>query len=75
MRSIERRFKQINEKKPRWSSWSCFVKAIKGQKFNKKIINRWFNQLVDKDNYAKGEKKELLEYLYDVSSTPVECIK
>lgn len=75
MRSIERRFKQINEKKPRWSSWSCFVKAIKGQKFNKKIINRWFNQLVDKDDYAKDEKKELLEYLSRVSNTIEECLK
>jgi hypothetical protein len=75
MRSIERRFKQINEKKPHWSPWSCFVKAIKGQKFNKKIINRWFNQLVDKDDYAKDEKKELLEYLSRVSNTLEECLK
>jgi len=76
MKSIERRFNKIMKSNPPWSSWTCFVVSIKGQKFNKKIINRWFNQLVDKDDYDESEKKELVQYLYkvsDSSNTSEEC--
>jgi hypothetical protein len=75
MRSVERKFNKINKKNPYWSSWNCFVNAIKGQDFNKRIILKWFNKLIDKNDYAKNEKKELIKHLLKVSSTPEECQK
>jgi hypothetical protein len=89
MRSIQRKFDEISKKRPKNGSFDCFVNAIKGRGYKKRIILKWFNTLVSREDYAKGEKKELLEYLYNVSNvpkelpkylyrvsnTPVECIK
>lgn len=71
MRSIERRFKNMAEKKPFWSSYICFAEAIKGQKFTKPMISRWFSKLVEKDDYLKNDKKQILEQLEDLSN-PIE---
>ena len=57
MKSIERRFKNIEEKNPFWSSYICFAEAIQGQRFSKQTVHRWFQKLVDKDDYAKKKKK------------------
>jgi len=63
MRSIERRFNKIQEKNPIWSSHTCFAEAIKEQGFSREMIHEWFNKLVDKDDYAKKEKKAVLAHL------------
>ena len=68
MKSIERRFNSIAEKKPNQSSYMCFAEAIKGQGFSKQTMHRWFQKLVDKSDYAKGEKKGLLENLEKLSN-------
>ena len=70
MRSIERRFKKIAEKNPVWSSYICFAEAIKNQYFSKQSMSRWFNKLVEKDDYAKGEKRGILKYLMELSNPP-----
>ena len=75
MRSIERKFNEISKKRPKNGSFDCFVNTISGRGYKKRIILKWFNALIPKNDYAKREKKELLEYLYRVSNTPVECIK
>jgi len=75
MRSIERKFNEINRQKPKNGSFDCFVNTIIRQGYKKRIILKWFNALIPKNDYAKGEKKELLEYLYGVSNASVECIK
>ncbi len=67
MKSLERRFNNITEKNPNWSSYICFAEAIKGQDFNEQAIRRWFNKLVEKDDYAKNEKKAVLGFLIDLS--------
>jgi len=63
MRSIERRYRKIAKKNPIWSSHTCFARAIAGQRFSREAIHFWFNKLVDKDDYAKKEKKQVLAYL------------
>ncbi|MFA5431677.1 MAG: hypothetical protein WC319_02195 [Candidatus Paceibacterota bacterium] len=75
MKSLERRFNNIVERNPSFSSYLCFTKAIKGQRFSKQVINRWFQKLVDKDDYIKNEKNVLLRYLYDLSNPSEEGIK
>jgi len=64
MRSIEKRFKYREERNPGWSSWTCFADAIIGQNFNRKILREHFNNLVDKNDYEKKDKMQLLKYLY-----------
>jgi len=68
MRSIERRFKNIAEKNPLWSSYICFAEAIKGQKFTKPMISMWFSKLVEKDDYSKSDKNQLLKQLENLSN-------
>jgi hypothetical protein len=70
MKSLERRFNNITEKNPKWSSYICFTEAIKEQNFGEQIIHRWFNKLVDKNDYAKNEKKAVLRFLVGLSKTP-----
>jgi hypothetical protein len=63
MRSIERRFKKIEKENPNLSTFIVFSRAVAGQHFSKDRLSRWFNKLVDKDDYDKKDKKTILEYL------------
>lgn len=67
MKSIERRFKRNVLNNPNWSSWTCFADAIIGQNFSGDRIKRHFNVLVDKDDYEKKDKMQLLKYLYQIN--------
>ncbi len=69
MKSLERKFNNITEKNPNWSSYTCFAEAIKGQGFSKQTIHRWFQKLVDKSDYARSEKKEILAHLEGLSNS------
>ena len=64
MRSIERRFKKFTKRNPYWSSYVCFFSAVQGQNFSKQAIARWFNKLVDKDDYCSKEKRAILTHIY-----------
>ena len=70
MKSIERRFKNINEKRTSWSTYACFASAIRGQNFSQESIRRWFNKLVDKDDYAASDKKSILTHLENLTKRP-----
>ncbi len=69
MRSIEARFKKVESEHPDWSSYVCFANAIYGQGFCKDKIHRHLNKLVEKDDYHKSEKKEILRFLVAHSDT------
>ncbi len=75
MKSIERRFNKASKEYSDLSSYMCFAEAIKNQKFSKKMIAIWFNKLVDKNDYSKEDKKELLSYLYLLSNVFEEGLK
>jgi len=68
MRSLKRRFKNIEKGNPFWSSYICFAEAVSGQKFSKQTIHRWFLKLVDNDDYDKKDKRALLSHLRDLSN-------
>ncbi len=68
MRSIKRRFLNLQEKYPSLSSLINFTRAIKEQKFTKDMIGRWFGKLVEKDDYSTSDKKEILKHLLSVSN-------
>lgn len=68
MKSLERRFNNVAEKNPNWSSHTCFAEAVKGQSFTKQVISRWFNKLIEKDDYAKKDKRAVLGFLVGLSN-------
>lgn len=68
MRSIERRFKNIEKKDSVLSSYICFARAIKNQDFNKQTISYWFTRLVDKEDYDSKNKLSILRYLWKLSN-------
>jgi hypothetical protein len=68
MKSIERRFKNIREKKDGWSSYTVFAQAVTGQKFSRDTLHRGFNKLVEKDDYVASEKKGVLAHLYNLTN-------
>jgi len=67
MKSLERRFKNIVDKNPFWSSLTCFMEAVTGRGFGRQAIHRWFLKLVEKDDYESGVKKDILAHLEDLS--------
>jgi hypothetical protein len=67
MRSLQRRFSNIAMRNPYWSSYYCLAEAVKNQQFSRKIITKHFNNLVDKDDYDKVEKRNLINHLFSLS--------
>ena len=63
MKSIQRRFEAITSKNPYWSSYICFSESIKKQNFSKETIQIWFNELIDKGDYDRKDKKMIMDYL------------
>lgn len=70
MKSLERRFKNIAEKNPYWSSHTCFAEAVKQRGFSRQTIHRWFLKLVEKDDYSKSDKKAILSHLESLTKQP-----
>jgi hypothetical protein len=67
MRSITRIFSRIRSENPYWSDYTCFAEAVRGGKLSRKTIIRNFSFLVDKEDCARSEKKEILEHLVELS--------
>ena len=67
MRSLERRFNNIQRLNPYWSSYICFAEAMKEQGFSKRIIQFYFNKLVEKDDYDKADKRQIVKHLISLS--------
>lgn len=72
MKSLERRFKKFAEKHPDWGSCVIFAETIMGQNFNKQALHRWFYKLIEKDDYARNELKELMRWLEAITKSPEE---
>ena len=73
MKSIKARYISIREELPlKYSSYVCFARAIFEQKFRYKMISRWFNLLVDKEDYLQKERKAIVKYLHYLSNLPEE---
>ncbi len=70
MKSIRRRFINLTEKNPYWSTSICFAEAIYWQDFSIECICEWFNKLVDKQDYAPGDKKEIMKFLQKIAKPP-----
>jgi hypothetical protein len=69
MRSLRRIFNKIRSENPYWSDYICFAEAVRGRRFSRKTIIRNFNSLVDKEEYARSEKKEIIDFLVEFSKS------
>lgn len=65
MKSILANIKQIDG----FSSYLNLAYAVKGKGFSKLTIRRAFNRCVDKGDYDKNGKQEILNHLYHFSNT------
>jgi hypothetical protein len=65
MKSVERRFNEAVQNNPGWSTLTCFANAIHGQWVGKDRLGRWFNKLVDPEDYDNDAevKKELIAWM------------
>lgn len=70
MKSIERIFQQTRTRVPNASTYLCFVEAIRGRKYSRQIIARWFYKLVDPDDYDKEDARGIIKDLCLLSNTP-----
>ena len=52
------------------STFTAFVRAIKNRGFDRYLIGRWFNVLVEVDDYNLEDRPELLVWLTKLSNTP-----
>ena len=65
MKSLQRKFLNISRFNPYWSSYICFTETIRDCHFKKRTIYKWFEKLVDRDDYDKKDKWEILRYLVE----------
>lgn len=70
MKSIRYRFNEQESKRPAHSTFLNYAAAIKDQGFSSSMVRRWFNKLVDRDDYDQAEKGVLLRYLYGLAKHP-----
>lgn len=45
------------------SSFIAFVRAIKGKGYDRRLISKWFNTLVEKDDYASKDREQIIVWL------------
>lgn len=69
MRSIKRRYRELQRKNPDLSDYMNLIRAIKNQKFSKDIISRWFNKLINESEYDRKDKRDLIAHLVKLSNT------
>jgi len=66
VRSLKRVFNKVKNENPFWSDYICFAEAVHGRKFSRKTIIRNFNSLVNKEDYARSEKREIIDFLVEL---------
>jgi hypothetical protein len=69
MRTIKEIFKDEEEKHPDWSTYVIFSNVVMNHKYRDAEIRKWFNRLVDREDYgSRREKEEILKYLIENSA-------
>lgn len=68
MRSIERRFEIYKQKNSDLGDFTILMRTVKGQKYSKDTISRWFKRLVKKDDYSPSDKRHLMNELLKLTN-------
>lgn len=70
MQTIRTRFKKITNKNPLRASANCFAEAVLGQGYSERTVRFWFHRLVDKDDYAAEDEREVVSDMVVKNFTP-----
>lgn len=60
MKEIHKRYLEVSEKNPNWSSHTSFANVTLKLRLSRRELHYWFNRLVDKNDYARSEKAQVL---------------
>jgi len=61
-------FYEHQKMNPCWSDFTCFCETIRGRKYLRRpTITKWFNTLVDSEDYGKEDKGEVLGFLFNLA--------
>ena len=67
-------FHEVQRKNPYWGSWTCFCEVIKGKKnMSARVVRRYFNLLVDKEDYEIEDRAEIIKHLLVLRSSETAC--
>jgi hypothetical protein len=72
MRSIEASYRDLQIRTPNLGACICLAEVVKRRKFSRKSLVKAFNELVPVEEYAKENKKALIDYLEYLTNLPVE---
>ena len=64
MQTLEERFNEFKEKKPRWSDFLCLSNAVLARGFTFEQIRSAFDSLLSPKDYSLSDRDEILQDLY-----------
>ncbi len=67
MKSLQRAFLNHSQQSPNHSSYICFRRAVAGKRLTRRSIGYWFDQLVDREDYARKDRNVLVSDLHSAS--------
>lgn len=67
MNKLERRFKIECDKNPYFSTLVNLGHVVQYQRYNRHVIAKGINSLVDKDDYAESDLEAIIEHLLQLS--------
>jgi len=68
-RFAEKEFQEMVRLNPCWSSYTCFAEIVRSRKLSKRVIKRYFEKVVDGKDYSKTDKSQIINFLYELSSS------
>ncbi|NHZ84887.1 MAG: hypothetical protein GWP19_03290 [Planctomycetia bacterium] len=71
MNSIQERFNQNVREHSGWSSFICFGDAIMNRNYSLYSVRKWFNKLVDEEDYDKVDKSSIIRFCKYLSNKKV----
>ena len=72
MEDISLLFYSIQQDNPALGSYACLLRAISGSGHKRTACRFYLDELVDKNDYSKGDKEELVEGLVRASTKQAE---
>ena len=67
MSQLKQRFKKIALKNPSMSSYMVFAETVSNSGLTEDIIQRFFLQTVDPEDYTENEVDDVLQYLVSLA--------
>jgi hypothetical protein len=67
-KAMEEKFKDAQEARPSHGDYLILMGLMRGKKFRKPFIQKWFKKFVPKDDYDPKDAKKLIEDLNKASN-------